>query len=96
MENKNCPACGGQMIYREGISKAGKPYKMFKCKDCRAVEWVRSQTQYNAPGGASGPKLDNQAIEGLRQIYAVLIEIRDLLKKEDITSVLNEINTENL
>ena len=37
-----CPDCGKSLLYRQGTSKAGKPYEMFSCSgypQCRASFW---------------------------------------------------------
>lgn len=37
-----CPDCGKALLYRQGTSKAGKPYEMFSCSgypQCRASFW---------------------------------------------------------
>lgn len=37
-----CPDCGKPLLYRQGTSKAGKPYEMFSCSgypQCRASFW---------------------------------------------------------
>jgi hypothetical protein len=39
----NCPECHQTMVYREGTSKAGKPYKGYFCpdRDCKGEPvWV--------------------------------------------------------
>lgn len=36
-----CTKCGGGTTFKEGVSKAGKPYKMNKCNDCGNVDWVK-------------------------------------------------------
>lgn len=34
-----CPDCKKPLLRKSGVSKAGKPYEMFKCSECRAAFW---------------------------------------------------------
>ena len=83
MENKTCLKCGGTATHKEGISKTGKPYSMFKCGGCGDIEWLPTVRPKSAPQGVYKAKAEGEQgekiIEGLRQIYAVLVEIRDQL-----------------
>lgn len=37
-----CPECGGEMVFKKGVSKAGKPYQGMFCqnKTCGHVNWL--------------------------------------------------------
>ena len=38
-----CPDCGKALLYRQGTSKAGKPYEMFSCSgypQCKSSFWA--------------------------------------------------------
>jgi len=41
MEDKMCPNCNGVMLFKQGISKKGKPYNGHFCqnKACGVIEW---------------------------------------------------------
>lgn len=90
--NKQCPSCGSEMTHKKGISKAGKPYELFKCVGCEAIEWVRSspQTQQNAPRQTMNAKVEidqgERIVAGLTKIYNTLLEIKNLLITKDIDS----------
>lgn len=40
LNDELCEICGGETVIKEGTSKAGKPYKMQKCKQCEDVKWL--------------------------------------------------------
>lgn len=79
VNDKACPQCGAPMRHFTGTSKkTGKPYAMWKCGGCSFVEWLKA-TGYPKPPTKQD---DERVLQGLRAIYGVLIEIRDLLKKD--------------
>jgi len=84
----NCPKCGGELKHiPAGISKkSGKHYDEFwSCQSCDY------KTKFNPNSGASGrasgqPSQSTDQVgilPALREIYKVLTEIRDVLKRKD-------------
>lgn len=73
---KFCSVDGATMVYSEGISKKnGKPYAMYKCSKCGAVEWGKV-----APPRGNTPQIAPQGLTGeaeglLKQILAELKQI---------------------
>ena len=41
VDSLTCPECQSVLSYREGISKAGKPYKGYFCSKCKFVKWLK-------------------------------------------------------
>ena len=76
MSNSNpyCPTHKQEMVYKEGVSKAGKPYKMYKCEaeGCEQIQWVNDKKPYKKPQ----PLLDDQQyqtiLKALREIYKLI------------------------
>lgn len=72
-----CQNCGSEnvKVIPAGVSKkTGKPYNSFmKCEDCGKTSNVSKPVQSGLM-----PKED-EVLKGLRAIYSVLVEIRDIL-----------------
>ena len=65
----NCKTCGQGMLYKEGISKAGKPYRLYKCEHCDIVEFIKdSAPKVNAPAPTNG--VANMSLRSQIMAYA--------------------------
>lgn len=73
-EEKECPQCGKPMKKFSGISKTkNKPYSMWKCLSCEFVEWLKPDAYQKSA------KDDEAIVNGLREIYKILLEIKEAI-----------------
>ena len=81
-----CPKCGGDVKHiPAGVSKkTGKPYDEFwACQSCDYKTKFQPKPAGSQEGGASVGGGKEELLPALREIYNVLKEIRDGLKRKD-------------
>jgi len=95
MQPRQCAKCGSPMEYKEGISKAGKPYKMWKCKGCQEIEWIRNNYRPQATQQTQQTQQPNSFSDNL-EIIGLLQSILGELKELNKNTKSSEINDEDL
>lgn len=75
MNNPYCEKHVQEMTYREGVSKAGKPYKLYKCESegCDHVQWINEgKKNYKKPQPLMTDEQYQNIMNALRKLYALI------------------------
>lgn len=74
---KTCPQCNSPLKLKQGTSKTtGKPYSFWGCTGYPNCKYTERDTN---PPKPQAPVNDEKVLDGLRNLYSVLLDIKAVL-----------------